>query len=208
MSLFRFCIAALVVSGLWADSRLDDLLQQVETRYNHAKTLEVSFQEQYTPPGQIRRTESGRLLLRRPGRMLWEYSQPKGKQCLSDGKNLYLYTPDTNEVEKTKMQETTDMRAPLAFLLGKLNFQKDFRNIQGTPEGAVMRVTALPKTDNLPYTSVEFTVLPGGVIHEVKVKGYDNSILDFTFGNEKMDGPLDGKLFQFKMPAGAKLVEQ
>jgi outer membrane lipoprotein carrier protein len=201
-------MAALVVSGLCADARLEDLLQQVEARYNHAKTLEVSFQEQYTRPGQIRRTESGRLLLRKPGRMLWEYDQPKGKQILTDGKNLYLYSPDTHEVEKTKMQETADMRAPLAFLLGKLNFQKDFKNIQATSEGAVTRITAQPKTDNLPYSSVEFTVEPGGVIREVKVTGYDNSTLDFTFDQERMDPPLEAKLFQFRLPAGAKLVEQ
>ena len=61
-----------------------------------------------------------------------------------------------------KLQETDDMRAPLAFLLGKLNFQKEFRNLQGQPEGAGTRITAEPKTDNLPYSAVEFVVTPDG----------------------------------------------
>ena len=158
MGLFRLAIGLLAVSAFAGDAPLDGLLKQVETRYNHAKTLQVLFQEQYTRPGQIRRAESGVLMLRKPGRMRWDYTQPKGKEFLSDGKFLYLYTPDSNQAEKTKMQETADMRAPLAFLLGKLNFQKEFRNIQGQPDGAGVRITAEPKTDNLPYSQVEFVV--------------------------------------------------
>ena len=195
------------MSALVGDARLDDLLKQVESRYNHAKTLQVLFQEQYTRPGQIRRAENGVLMLRKPGRMRWDYTQPKGKEFISDGKFLYLYTPDSNQAVKTKMQETADMRAPLAFLLGKLNFQKEFKNIQGTPDGPGIRITAEPKTDNLPYSQVEFVVTTDARIREVKVTAYDKSMLVFTFDQEKMDPPLDAKLFQFQLPPGAQLVE-
>ena len=197
----------LAVSLLVADTHLDDLLKQVETRYNHAKTLQVVFEEQYTRPGQIRRVESGVLTLRKPGRMRWDYTQPKGKQFISDGKFLYLYTPETNQAEKTKMRETEDMRAPLAFLLGKLNFQKEFRNIQGQPDGTGMRIVAEPKSENLPYSQVEFRVSSDGRIREVKVTAFDKSTLDFIFDQEKMDPPLSAGLFQFQLPAGAQLVE-
>jgi len=207
VGLFRLAIGLLAVSALAGDARLDDLLKQVEARYNHAKTLQILFQEQYTRPGQIRRSESGVLMLRKPGRMRWDYSQPKGKQFLSDGKFLYLYSPDTNRAEKAKVQETADMRAPLAFLLGKLNFQKEFRDIQGQPDAGGMRITAEPRTDNLPYSHVEFAVTSDARIREVKVTAYDQSILDFTFDKEKMDPPLDARLFQFQLPAGAQLVE-
>ncbi len=76
------------------------------------------------------------LMLRKPGRMRWDYSQPTGKLFVSDGKFLWLYTPAENRVEKMKLQETDDMRAPLAFLLGKLHFDKEFRNLQGTAGGS------------------------------------------------------------------------
>lgn len=208
MGLCRIILGLLVVSALNADSSLNDLLSHIESRYNHARTLQVVFQEQYTRPGEIRRTDSGTLLLRKPLRMRWDYSQPKGKLFLSDGKNLYLYTPDTNEVEMTKLKETEDMRAPLAFLLGNLKFSKDFRNIQAKPDGPLMRITAEPKTENLPYSAVEFVVTVDGIIREVKVTAYDKSVIDFNFKDEKLDPPLDARLFQFHMPPGAKLVEE
>ena len=99
------------------------------------------------------------------------------------------------------------MRAPLAFLLGKLHFDKEFSNLQAKPEGANTRITAAPKTDTLPYSAVEFVVTPDNRIRQVKVTGFDKSILDFTFDEEKIDPPLDSKLFQFQMPPGAHLEE-
>lgn len=42
-----------------------------------------------------------------------------------------------------------------------------------------------------------------GRIREVKVTGFDKSVLDFTFDQEKVNPPLDPKLFQFTPPAGA-----
>ena len=190
-----------------ADSPLDTLLKGVESRYNKAKTLQVLFKEEYTPSGKTRRLESGILILRKMGKMRWQYSQPPGKLFVSDGKFLWLYTPEENRVEKMKFQETDDMRAPLAFLLGKLNFDKEFRNLQGKPEGSDTRITAEPKTDNLPYSAVEFLVASDSHIKEVKVTGFDRSILHFTFDQERVDPQLDAKLFQFSVPKGATLVE-
>ena len=196
-----------MVCALWADTPLDSLLKGVEARYNKAKTLQVLFKEEYTPPGHSRRTESGILMLRKPGRMRWDYAQPAGKLFVSDGKLLWLYTPSENRVEKMKFQESDDMRAPLAFLLGKLHFDKEFRNLQAKPEGADTRITAEPKTDNLPYSAVEFLVASDGHIKEVKVTGFDKSVLNFTFDQERVDPKLDDKLFNFQVPKGAELVE-
>jgi outer membrane lipoprotein carrier protein len=201
---------SLGVSAVAGDARLDGLLKSVETRYNRAKTLQVVFQEEYTPQGKPRRLESGTLMLRKPRLMRWDYDQPKGKLFVSDGKYVWLYMPSENRAERWKFQDSEDMRAPLAFLLGKLDFAKEFRNLEGRPEGPQggdTRITAEPKTDNLPYSAVEFLVTADSRIKEVKVTGFDHSILHFGFDHEKMDPTLDGKLFQFQVPKGAELVE-
>jgi len=204
----RFLPGLLAVSAFAADPALDSLLKNLETRYNKAKTLQVLFQEEYTPPGRPKRTESGILQLRKPGKMRWDYAQPKGKLFISDGKQMWIYTPADNRVEQMKLKESEDMKAPLAFLLGKLDFSKEFRNIQAKPEGASQRITAEPKTDNLPYTAVEFLVGPQSQIQQVKVTGFDKSITQFQFSEEKVDPLLDAKLFQFTPPKGVELVQE
>jgi outer membrane lipoprotein carrier protein len=139
--------------------------------------------------------------------MRWDYTSPQGKLFVSDGKFLWLYTPSNHQVEKMKIKESDDMRAPLAFLLGKLHFDKEFRNIQAQPEAGATRIVAEPKTDSLPYTKVEFVVGPDAQIHRVQVTGFDHSILEFDFEQEKLNPPLEARLFQFRMPQGAQLVE-
>jgi outer membrane lipoprotein carrier protein len=186
---------------------LKNLLKAVENRYNVTKTLQVSFTEQYTPAGRPQRTESGTLYLRKPGRMRCDYAFPKGKLCVSDGTYLYVYTPADNRALKMKLKDSLaeDMRAPLAFLLGKLNFDKEFRNLQAHPEGAATRISGEPK--NEVYSSIEFLVAPDNRIQELKIVSVDHSVLNFTFTNEKQDPPMSDKLFAFQLPAGAQWDE-
>lgn len=196
-----------IVPVLAVDSATQHLLKAVESRYNRAQTLEVRFAETYSGLGRGPRTETGVLYLRKPGRMRWEYTQPAGKLFVSDGKQVYLYLPGENRVEKMKLKDTEDMRAPLAFLLGKLNFEKEFQNLQARTEADGSLVTAEPKSDSLPYSKVEFLVSATFEIRKLHIVGQDQSVLDFAFESEKLNPPLANSMFQFQPPAGAEVVE-
>jgi outer membrane lipoprotein carrier protein len=207
VKLLRLSIVMLGVSALGAEVPLTERLREVENRYNNAKTLQVLFTEQYTPKGSFQRTDSGVILLRKPLRMRWDYSQPKGKLFVCDGKYLWLYNPSENTVEQTPVKESDDMRLPLAFLLGKLHFEKEFRNIKSEAQGFDLKITAEPKSDDLPYSLVEFVVAPDSHIKSVKVTYFNQSVLSYAFDQEKMDPPVNPKAFQFEMPKGAELVK-
>jgi outer membrane lipoprotein carrier protein len=205
------CCALAASCALQADSprdpKLAQLLRSVEARYNRAQSLKLDFSETYAAPGHPVQSESGTLLLRKPGRMRWDYSSPAGKIYLSDGKDVYLYTPGDRRVEKSKLKESEDMRAPLAFLLGKLNFEKEFREFSARPDGEDTWITAWPKSQNLLYTEVEFLASPDGSIRRVNVTGQDHSKLNFTFSNEKMNAPAPPALFAFHPPPGVEVVD-
>jgi len=135
--------------------------------------------------------------------MRWDYTEPSGKLFLSDGKDVYLYTPNSHRVEKTKLKASDDMRAPMAFLLGKLDFMKDFRDFDIKPEGTNYRVTARAKNDKLPYELVQMLVTPDYSIQRLIIHGQDQSILTFQFAQEIVNPPVDDAQFKFQMPAGA-----
>jgi outer membrane lipoprotein carrier protein len=207
VSPFRLFVGLLAVSAFAGDAKVDALLKAAEARYNRANSLQVLFREDYTAVGHTRRTESGTLLLQKPRRMRWEYSSPKGKLIVGDGKDLWMYTPADNRAQKLPpLDESGDMRAPLAFLLGKLHFEKEFSNIQGHPEGAGMRITAGPKSNDLPYSAVEFLLDSDGRISEVTATAFDQSVYHFTFDQEKMNVPVAANLFRFQPPKGAEIV--
>ncbi len=197
----------LILPTFGADLNLSRTLKGVEERYNRAKTLQVVFEETYTVNGKPRKAETGDLYLRKPGRMRWDYRSPAGKLFLSDGKEVYLYTPSDNSAEKMKLKESDDMRAPLAFLLGKLEFEKEFQNFQTEPAGAELKITATPKSDRVPYREVEFFVAPDYKIHKLNITGQDSSVLTFVLSNEQVNPALDDNLFRFKLPDGAILKD-
>jgi outer membrane lipoprotein carrier protein len=147
------------------------------------------------------------LSLRKKGKMRWDYSRPAGKLFISDGKDVFLYTASDNRVEKVPLKDTEDMRAPLAFLLGRLDMKKEFRDF-GTRagEGGIW-LDARAKADRLPYDKVEMLVSDAGAIEKLNVIGRDQSVLCYTFSGETLNPPLKDALFHFDIPVGAQVVD-
>ena len=202
------CVVALGVSALRADVTVDSLIKQVQDRYNKARTLSVHFEEKYSIQGHPRPAEAGDLVLKKQGKMRWDYTQPQGKLFISDGKEVYLYTAEDNRVEKVLLKDTEDMRAPLAFLLGRLDMRKEFPELSGSAgKRTVLGSNASARSDRLPYEVVEMLVAPQGEIRELKVRGRDQSVLSFVFDNEKVNPQLTDALFHFTIPAGAEVVD-
>jgi outer membrane lipoprotein carrier protein len=197
----------LTLPALAAPQSVDGLLKNVEARYNRAQSLKLDFSESYAGTKRPVQNESGVLYLRKPGRMRWEYASPAGKLFLSDGKQVIMYTPDDQRAERSKLKESEDMRAPLAFLLGKLDFAKEFKSFQTRPEGSDSWIAADPKSENLAYSKVEFLATPEGEIRRVRITGQDQSKLDFTFSNEQLNVPVAQSLFTFHPPPGVQVVE-
>jgi outer membrane lipoprotein carrier protein len=201
------CSVVLPALVAGAPRAADALIGQVEARYNKAQTLSVQFEEKYSLLGRKHSPESGTLTLRKGGKMRWDYVRPEGKLFVSDGKTIYLYTSGDNRVEKVPLRDTEDMRAPLAFLLGKLEMKKEFRDFQVHEQSGGTLLTASAKNDRLPYKSVEMLIASDGSIRQLQVAGRDESLLTYVFRDEKLNIPLNDSIFHFTIPPGAEVVD-
>lgn len=171
----------------------------VERYYNSAKTLEARFEQRHKAGGR-ERVETGRLTLRKPGRMRWDYSD--GKVFLADGKRVWFYQPAAGRAEYSDLKESEDLRAPLAFLLGRLDFAKLF----GTTRREGEEIVALAKSEKLPYREVRFVAAVDGSIERVTVMGQDASVMEFRFLDQRKNVSLSDDLFRFSPPAGVEVV--
>ena len=199
--------AALWASTLTAAPDLSKVLKSVEEHYNRSASLHARFEQTYVAPRQPKRVESGELFLRKPGRMRWEYKTPSEKLFISDGKDVYFYQPAEKRAEKMKLKQADDYRAPLAFLLGKLDFRRDFSRFEVSQEGADLMISAKPASDRLPYTKVDFWVTPEWRIRRLVVTGQDQTVMEFAFTDEKVNAPVAESLFRFQAPPGVQVVE-
>jgi len=188
---------------------LNEVLSGVELRYNRLATLQVDFQQTQTYSGRPRFEEQGTLYLRRPSKMRWEYSRPAGKLLVGDGELLYYYNPRTNQVRQVKPMETGDLRAPLAFLLGRLRFRRQFRNLRLENVDGRTLLAADGRSGKEAYGRVEFTYDEADFrLMHLRILGQDDSITTFHFDDEIVNPRLDPALFEFVPPAGADLLEE
>src|SRR3982750_2506844 len=71
-------------------------------------------------------TERGRLLVKKPGKMRWDYTTPEQKQFVSDGVKMYSYIPDDKQVIVSSVPSEDEASSPALFLAGKGSLTRDF----------------------------------------------------------------------------------
>lgn len=184
----------------------DSLASRVDRHYNSLHSLRVSFVQQYDGMGQHRR-ESGTLLLKKPGRMRWTYSQPAGKLFVLDGQYAYFYAPGQTEVQRVPAKQLDDLRSPLRFLLGHAEIAKELADLRMTPQGQDYVLSGVPKDLRQRISSLEFTVSGDGVIQAIKIEEVDGSASKFSFTGEEPNPPAADADFVFHPPPGTSLVD-
>ena len=71
-------------------------------------------------------TERGQLIVKKPGKMRWEYLAPERKLFVSDGVKFYSYLPDDKQVIMSAVPTDDNAATPALFLAGKGNLTRDF----------------------------------------------------------------------------------
>jgi outer membrane lipoprotein carrier protein len=203
---YRTALALALFSATVSAQDVQRTLTAVEQHYNAPRTLQLRFQQTFRAAARPARTENGILYLRKPGKMRWEYRYPEGKLFVADGQWVYLYDPALKVAEKSKLKGSDDLRAPLAFLMGRLDFRRDFQNFNAQLDGDQMHIKAVPRSAQSPYRTVEFWVSPQNRLTRVTVAGQDASLMTFTFDAEVLNPPVADRQFTFEPPPGVPLV--
>jgi outer membrane lipoprotein carrier protein len=188
-----------------ANPTLQELARRVDTHYNRLHSLRVQFTESYQGMG-MKRAESGTLLLAKPGRMKWSYTQPAGKLFLIDGKYGYSYTPGDAQAERYPAKQLEDFRSPLRFLLGHARIEKELTGLTMTPDGSNYRLRGVPKGMEQRVSEVELTVTADGTIQAIQWKETDGATTEFRLTGEQPNTPISADSFTFEPPAGVVVV--
>jgi outer membrane lipoprotein carrier protein len=187
------------------------IAQAVDNHYNHLRTLQAEFTETYRGAG-VERTESGSLLLKKPGKMRWEYRSPKEKLFLSDGKDAWFYLPDDRQVRRTSMKKLDDLRSPLAFLLGKTRLEKELDGLSAAPDVAPLTASntvlrGVPKGMAVRVDQVLLEITPDYRIARIQFEEADGSVTEYRFSQQREDAEIADQRFRFVPPTGVEIVD-
>jgi outer membrane lipoprotein carrier protein len=195
-----------------AETTPGELALALQRKYDAVRDFSADFVHTYRG-GVLRRqlVEQGRLTIRKPGKMRWEYTSPEEKLFVSDGKTLYSYLPADNQVIVSEMPAEDRAATPALFLAGKGSLARDFTSSfaelpEGLPEDALglklVPVRGQPDYEWLILAVDPETLALRGLVF-VDAQGGTST---FAFTNLKENvGPPD-KTFVFTPPRGADVV--
>jgi outer membrane lipoprotein carrier protein len=182
-----------------------ELAHLVDRHYDSLHSLKAEFSENYQGLG-IERSESGTLLLEKPGRMRWNYSSPAGKLFLLDGKYAWFYTPGDPQVQRIPAKELDDLRSPLRFLLGHTDLEKELTGLRlssPTPGNGEAVLIGQPKGQEKRVSRLTMNIAEDtGAIVGIEIEEADGAVTRFTFTNQRPDPPIPPGTFHFTPPPG------
>jgi len=188
------------------------VVDRVQKKYDGAADFRASFNQTLTNTAFKRRSPStGEVLLKKPGRMRWNYKTPDPKMYLSDGDLLWLYEPEDKQAFKQDLK-SSQLPAALAFLTGKGKLGSEFDIAfakdppVGGPRDYVLRLS--PKQANGQVKSILFVVDPDTFfVRETLITDAQGNTNDLLFSDIKINTHIPDATFRWSPPAGTRVVD-
>lgn len=189
----------------------DAVARNLQQKYDRIKDFSADFVHTYRG-GVLKQqaTERGRLLVKKPGKMRWEYTAPEKKIFVSDGRKIYSYIPQDKQVVVSTMPQDDQAPTPTLFLTGNGNIARDFNaafdKVADAPAGSIsLKLT--PKKREPEYESLTLVLDPRTLslrmLITVDTQGGRSA---FLFSHLKENVGLADNQFVFQMPRNVDVV--
>ena len=203
-------LSAAAVSG--AQSRTPEAVaRDIQQKYDRVRDFSSDFVHTYRG-GVLKQqaSERGKLLVKKPGKMRWEYISPERKLFVSDGAKIYSYIPQDKQVIVGDMPQGDEAPTPALFLTGNGSITRDFTpsfdKVSDAPAGT-LQLRLVPKRAEAEYDSLTLVVdantLDLRMLIAIDSQGGRST---FSFSNLKENTGLADNQFVFQMPRNVDVI--
>jgi outer membrane lipoprotein carrier protein len=186
--------------------RAESLVRRIETRHARTQDLAARFVQSYRS-GLLGRelVERGKVAIKRPGRMRWEYQEPEEKLFISDGETFYFYVPEDKQVIVQEQDAQRSLAARLLF--GQGGLLDEFEATLDEPfEEGVERVRLVPRAEDAELERAFVEVDPSGLVRSILLEDLQGNRTRFRFEDLKENTGLKDELFRFEIPRGVEEI--
>jgi outer membrane lipoprotein carrier protein len=189
-----------------------EVLGEIQNRYEKTSDSEANFLQEYFgkmmkggPRGE------GKVYFKKKGMMRWDYTVPNQK-IISNGRALWFYQADDNQVMVSDVSKDFLEKTPLAFLTGEGDLRQDFNllnfNESLSPKENHYVVELAPKEPQAGLSKLSLTV-DKKTYHVLQADVIDamGNITRTRFLNIKTNLNLPDSLFHFTIPPGAEVLK-
>ena len=180
--------------------------KQLNHFFTQVTSLKGSFTQQvFSKKGKVIQNTSGLLYLYRPGKFRWIYKTPDPQVIVGDGKNIWLYDEDLEQVTIKPMTKSMS-GTPIAILTRKQSPDSQFVVQEITTHvGGFNWFRLTPRRKSNDFTLLEIGLDNNGSIRQMNMfdKLGQKTIVRL---NTKSNVPISGNMFTFKPPAGVDVI--
>jgi outer membrane lipoprotein carrier protein len=195
-----------------ASSAVDKLVAKMQERYDSAGDYRARFTQQYTYAATGReRTSTGEVLIKKPGRMRWNYEKPEPSLWLANGSVFVMYEPEAKQAFKQDLK-ASQLPAAVAFLMGKGKLTDEFEVSvakelpYGNPDDH--RLLLKPKRAQSTYRSIYFVVDPHTyLVRQSVLINAQGDINAITFSDVRLNTKISDDTFRWTAPPGTREID-
>ncbi len=188
-------------------------LKSLEKFVQTVSTGRCEFTQVVTSPGNNKhKTSTGSFAFARPDRFRFNYVKPFLQTIVADGKTVWLYDPDLNQVTKRKQSVVlgTTPAALIAAAPNVLALQQHYTLSNAPDRDGLQWVLAIPTEADGSMQSIQlgFTAtdaMASLAVLEMMDSFGQRSVL--RFDRFEVNPVLPVELFRYKSPAGADVME-
>ena len=205
-----FLGAPALAQDFGALSSVEETVTAVEGVYGNVEALQADFLQvsRSAALGDEQR-QKGRVVVKRPRKMRWEFTTPDKKLFLTDGATMWIWSPSDNQVIVYK--DFSSNGSDVTGLLSDLNKLNELFTVvlvadEGEDRSYVLDLT--PKGEgagNFKQLRISFTKRKLLVDRVLLTDQFDN-VTDLTFTAVKLDAKVEDDSFVFQVPAGAEVI--
>ncbi len=221
----KFKVIFLVVAFLWVTAAavfcqdhpsaeessrlLEDILKKVEGRYAVSGFSADFIQTSKIAAMEITDTASGRIFVKRPGLMRWEYDTPDRQLVITDGNTLWIYRPEDNQVMMGKSPAFFGSGKGASFLSDMKLLRQKFSIFLAKKAKEGYHILELLPMERAFDVSVIYLSISTKTFEVVEIVTY-NSYGDenkIQLSNIQLKKNLDDSMFSFQTPQGVEILQ-
>ncbi len=190
---------------LVSQSALADGVSSLREFFNSTNTMRAQF-SQVVNDKQGRKVQEvdGTMQLQRPNKFRWDYKKPYEQQIVSDGKQVFLYDTDLQQVTIRDLSKTLGS-SPAALLAGGDAVEKSFTLKNATRKDGLTWVLALPKDKDSGFDRV-LLGFKGNKLRKMELYDSFNHVTHITFDQVERNPVLQDSTFLFTPPKDVDVV--
>jgi len=183
-----------------------DAVTRVDAYLATVNTLSAGFSQVVrNRDNQVVDRASGKLSLSRPDRFRWDYEKPYVQVIVADGKQLWLYDSDLEQVTVRALEQGLGS-TPAMLLSGSGKVGDAFESVAVQQQGDWTWCRLAPKQPGSDFEQVSLAFERKGELAAMELRDKLGQVTVIEFGGLKRNVALDKGLFRFEPPPGADVI--